>query len=54
LIDAIVSEAGGRLYPAKDGRIPAHMMQSGFPELDRFRAHVDGNMASAFWNRISK
>lgn len=53
-LDAIVSEAGGRLYPAKDGRIPAHMMQSGFPELDRFRAHVDGNMASAFWNRISK
>lgn len=53
-LDTIVSEAGGRLYPAKDGRIPAHMMVSGFPELERFRKHVDGNMSSAFWNRVSK
>src|SRR5262249_54512595 len=40
-LDRIVAEAGGRLYPAKDGRIPANMFQAGFPQWKDFRAHVD-------------
>jgi L-gulonolactone oxidase len=51
-LDAIVREAGGRLYPAKDGRIPASMFQAGYPALDRFRPHIDPGMSSAFRRRI--
>ncbi len=52
-LDRIVAEAGGRLYPAKDGRIPAAMFQDGFPNFQQFRAHVDPGLSSAFWKRVS-
>lgn len=52
-LDRIVAEAGGRLYAAKDGRIPAAMFQAGFPKLQEFRAHVDPGLSSAFWRRVS-
>ena len=32
-LDRIVLEAGGRLYPAKDGRIPADLFQAGISEM---------------------
>ncbi len=51
-LDAIVRDAGGRLYPAKDARMsPADFARS-FPRLDEFRNHVDPGMASDFWNRM--
>jgi L-gulonolactone oxidase len=34
-LDAIVREAGGRLYSAKDGRLPPAMFQAGYPNLGR-------------------
>lgn len=52
-IDAVVLQAGGRIYPAKDGRMSAAMFQSGFPrwaELDRMRDPVLG---SDFWRRVT-
>ncbi len=52
-LDAIVKEAVGRLYPAKDGRIPAEMFQAGFPQLKAFREHVDPGLSSSFWRRVS-
>jgi FAD/FMN-containing dehydrogenase len=52
-LDQIVASAGGRLYPAKDGRIPAHLFQSMFPKLQDFRAYVDPGLSSAFWRRVS-
>ncbi len=52
-LDGIVASAGGRLYPAKDGRIPAALFQSGFPKWQEFRAHVDPGLSSAFWRRVS-
>lgn len=52
-LDRIVLEAGGRLYPAKDGRIPAALFQAGFPKWQEFRAHVDPGLSSAFWRRVS-
>ena len=36
-LDAIVREAGGRLYPAKDGRLPSAMFQAGYPALEQFK-----------------
>ncbi|MFT3722002.1 MAG: FAD-binding oxidoreductase [Hyphomonadaceae bacterium] len=52
-LDRIVLAAGGRLYPAKDGRIPAALFQAGFPKWQEFRAHVDPGLSSAFWRRVS-
>ncbi|MBN9019786.1 MAG: FAD-binding oxidoreductase [Rhizobiales bacterium] len=52
-LDAVVFEAGGRLYPAKDGRMSARMFQSGYPRLEAFTAHVDPHFSSAFWRRVA-
>lgn len=52
-LDVVVRQAGGRLYPAKDGRIPAEMFRAGFPKLQDFRAYVDPGLSSAFWRRVS-
>ena len=53
-LDAIVREAGGRLYPAKDGRLPAAMFREGYPRLGEFRAHVDPAFSSSFWRRMEQ
>jgi FAD/FMN-containing dehydrogenase len=52
-LDDIVRHAGGRLYPAKDGRMPADMFRSGYPEWTRFAAHVDPRFSSNFWRRVA-
>lgn len=52
-LDRIVAAAGGRLYPAKDGRISSGMFQAGFPKWQDFRAYVDPGLSSAFWRRVS-
>jgi FAD/FMN-containing dehydrogenase len=51
-LDAVVREVGGRLYPAKDGRIPAAMFAASFPRLSEFIPHVDPGLSSAFWRRV--
>jgi FAD/FMN-containing dehydrogenase len=52
-LDRVVAEAGGRLYPAKDGRVSAAMFRAGYPRLAEFARHVDPGMSSAFWRRVS-
>ncbi len=52
-LDAIVREAGGRLYPAKDGRIPAEMFRAGYPNWADFARHVDPGFSSHFWRRVA-
>jgi L-gulonolactone oxidase len=52
-LDDIVRQAGGRLYPAKDGRMPADMFRSGYPEWTSFAAHVDPRFSSNFWRRVA-
>jgi L-gulonolactone oxidase len=52
-LDTIVREAGGRLYPAKDGRLPPAMFRAGYPALDQFRTHIDPGMSSTFWRRMN-
>lgn len=51
-LDDVVREAGGRLYPAKDGRMPPAMFRAGYPGLDAFAAHADPKFSSAFWRRM--
>ena len=51
-LDAIVSEAGGRLYPAKDGRMPRSLFEAGYPRLDEFMNYRDGGISSAMSRRL--
>ena len=51
-LDAIVRDAAGALYPAKDGRMSAAMFRSGYPGWERFGAFVDPAFESDFWRRI--
>lgn len=52
-LDRIVRDAGGRLYPAKDGRIPPEMFRAGYPNWQAFAQHVDAAFSSHFWERIA-
>ncbi|RLJ67551.1 FAD-binding oxidoreductase [Sulfurisoma sediminicola] len=52
-LDAIVRDAGGRLYPAKDARMPGALFRAGFPRWQEFSQHVDPKFSSNFWRRIS-
>jgi L-gulonolactone oxidase len=53
-LDAIVREASGRLYPAKDGRIPAAMFRAGYPNWTEFARFVDPGFSSQFWRRVAE
>lgn len=52
-LDEVVRDAGGRLYPAKDGRISAAMFAAGYPGLSEFVRHVDPGLTSGFWRRVA-
>ena len=51
-LDQIVLASGGRLYPAKDGRMPAAVFKAGYPALSDFIPFVDPRMSSGFWRRV--
>lgn len=51
-LDAIVADAGGRLYPAKDGRMPGALFRSGYPRWQEFARHIDPRCSSSFWRRV--
>ncbi|WP_374655158.1 FAD-dependent oxidoreductase [Dongia sp.] len=53
-LDAIVTEARGRLYPAKDGRMPPAMFKDGYARLGEFAAFVDPHYSSGFWRRVGQ
>lgn len=52
-LDAIVREARGRLYPAKDCRMPASLFQAGFPRWREFCSYKDPRCRSTFWERVT-
>jgi FAD/FMN-containing dehydrogenase len=51
-LDAEVLYAGGRLYPAKDGRMPGTLFRAGYPAWQRFRQFIDPCCSSSFWRRV--
>lgn len=51
-LDRIVLEAGGRLYPAKDGRMGAALFKAGYPRWSEFIPYVDPRFDSGFWRRV--
>jgi hypothetical protein len=51
-LDAIVSDAGGALYPAKDGRMTSELFRRSFPRWELFVR--DPVMSSDFWRRVAE
>jgi FAD/FMN-containing dehydrogenase len=51
-LDAVVAEAGGRLYPAKDARMPRALFEAGYPRLAQFHAYRDPGINSAMSRRL--
>jgi FAD/FMN-containing dehydrogenase len=51
-LDAIVGEAGGRIYPAKDARMPRELFEAGYPRLAEFLPYRDPGISSAMSRRL--
>lgn len=51
-LDAIVREAGGRLYMAKDARMPRDLFEAGYPRLAEFLNYRDPGLSSALSRRL--
>lgn len=53
-LDHIVQRTKGRIYPAKDARMPAGLFKSMYPDWQKFLKHKDPNFTSNFWERVTK
>jgi hypothetical protein len=51
-LNAIVLDAGGRLYPAKDACMPPELLERGYPRLGEFLRYRDPGIASALSRRL--
>ena len=51
-LDAIVREAGGRIYPAKDARMPRDLFEAGYPNFNIFTQYRDPGISSAMSRRL--
>jgi len=53
ILDALVREAGGCWYPAKDATLAAADFQAAYPQWRAFARHLDPACQSDFWRRVS-
>jgi hypothetical protein len=53
-LDAVVCEAGGAVYPAKDARMGTETFRRSFPRLSEFDRFVDPAFSSSFWRRARR
>jgi FAD/FMN-containing dehydrogenase len=51
-LDAIVRDANGAVYPAKDARMSPASFRAFFPAHERLEAHRDPRFSSSFWRRV--
>jgi FAD/FMN-containing dehydrogenase len=51
-LDAIVREAKGRIYPAKDARMPRELFEAGYPRLAEFIEYRDPGISSGLSRRL--
>ena len=52
-LDAIVAEAGGRLYPAKDAHMSASHFRQFYPAWEKLEQYRDPALCSRFWQRVA-
>jgi len=53
-LDAVVREAGGRVYPAKDARMSAESFQRYYPQWRELLPFIDPDFSSSFWRRVTR
>jgi len=53
-LDAIVREAGGRLYPAKDAHMTGDDFRRFYPRWEQVEALRDPALCSRFWQRVTR
>lgn len=53
-MDAIVREAKGRIYPAKDARMPRELFEVGYPRLADFIKYRDPGISSGLSRRLMR
>jgi FAD/FMN-containing dehydrogenase len=51
-LDEVVRELGGRIYAAKDARMPRDLFESGYPQWQAFTAFRDPGITSAMSRRL--
>lgn len=51
-LDQIVAESEGRIYLAKDARMPKELFESGYPKLNTFLQHRDPGISSNLSRRL--
>jgi len=51
-LDAVVREAGGRIYLAKDARVPPDFFEESYPRLNEFLDYRDPGISSALSRRL--
>lgn len=51
-LDAVVREAGGAIYPAKDARMPRALFEAGYARLNEFLPFRDPGISSAMSRRL--
>jgi FAD/FMN-containing dehydrogenase len=54
ILDSIVHEAGGRLYPAKDAHMSARHFQHAYPRWEEIETLRDPKLLSQFWQRVTQ
>lgn len=52
-LDAIVREAGGRLYPAKDAHMSGSDFRRAYPRWEELEGLRDRTLMSRFWKRVT-
>jgi FAD/FMN-containing dehydrogenase len=52
-LDAIVHQAGGRLYPAKDAHMKGYDFRQAYPGWEQLEALRDPALNSRFWTRVT-
>ncbi len=53
-LDKIVNEVDGRLYIAKDTRLPKNLFERFYPNFNKFKQYIDPKFSSSFWRRINE
>ena len=51
--DQVVIDAGGAVYPAKDGRMSRDIFVRSFPRVNEFIKYKDEKFCSDFWRRVN-
>lgn len=51
-LDSIIKEAKGRIYPAKDARMPRELFEAGYPQLAEFLQYRDPGISSSLSRRL--